>query len=384
LGARLKRSDTFAHIPLVMMTSMAQRGDAAHFRDIGFDGYLPKPIRQSELYDTLVAVISGDHGDDHASSSLVTRHTVREQRRGAVRILLAEDNVSNQEVARTIITTLGYTVDVVTSGREALQALHRTPYDMVLMDVQMPEMDGYEATRRIRDTRSSVLNHYIPVIAMTAHALKGDKQKCLDAGMDDYIAKPITPEALERLIDTWLERVSRGTVGDDASGTGTASGEAASGDASSHRPGTSGAGSSPTASSAEEASPAKASSTPPSSHDDGLPHMQSTYLFDHETFLHRMQNNAQTAHTLARVFLQDIPRQLEKLQKATANDDMTNARLHAHSIKGMAANINSEAVRSCALQVEDAAHAHELDTVQELVPRLRALCDLLVQRLAQV
>jgi len=190
---------------LVLMTSLGHRGDARQMEEIGFAAYLVKPVRQSDLFDSLSTVLARSPVS-HAAQRIVTRHVVREMRRGAVRVLLAEDNVTNQQVALGILKKLGLRADAVADGSEAIRSLETIPYGLVLMDVQMPEMDGFEATRRIRDPRSAVLHHGIPIIAMTAHAMQGDRERCLDAGMDDYVTKPISPQALAEALDRWLPR----------------------------------------------------------------------------------------------------------------------------------------------------------------------------------
>ena len=203
LGRRVKADAALRDVVLVMLTSAGQRGDAKRVREAGFAAYLIKPIKQSQLLDCMRTILGraadGPVGPDDA---IVTRHTISDDRRRRTRILLAEDNVANQKVALlTLRKKLGYQADAVANGREALEALARTHYDLVLMDCQMPEMDGYEAARAIRDGDSRVRDHGVPIIAMTANAMKGDREKCLAAGMDDYVSKPVRMQDLADAIE---------------------------------------------------------------------------------------------------------------------------------------------------------------------------------------
>ena len=198
LGREIKADPQLRDTALVMLTSVGRRGDAKELEGVGFAGYLVKPIKQSQLYDCLRTVVGQPIPDEtRPSGPLVTRHSIAEDRKRRVRILLAEDNLMNRKVATRILERkLGYRVDAVANGKEVLEALRRRDYNLVLMDCQMPEMDGYEATRAIRDLTSSVRNHDIRIVAMTANAMKGDREECLAAGMDDYVAKPINPQEL--------------------------------------------------------------------------------------------------------------------------------------------------------------------------------------------
>ena len=210
LGKIIKWDPLLANTRLIMMTSIAQQGDASRMRNIGFSAYITKPIKHTHLYDALVAALNSEQPKTVKSNvPLITKHTVRESKKQNIRILVAEDNVINQKVAIKLLEKLGYHADPVGNGREAVEALKMIPYDMVLMDVQMPEMDGFEATKLIRDKKSSVLNSTVPIVAMTAHAMKGDREKCLDAGMDDYIPKPVQPNAIEAMIQKWTDSDSK-------------------------------------------------------------------------------------------------------------------------------------------------------------------------------
>lgn len=203
LGKKIKESAQFKDIVLVVLTSIGKRGDAEIFERLGFAAYLIKPIKQSQLFDCL-AIICGKskkiEDPVHVPDRIITRHTITDNVRKNIRILLAEDNIVNQQIALSVLEKkLGYKADVASNGIEAIALLEKRDYDIVLMDCQMPEMDGYETTKVIRDENSVVNDHNIPIIAMTANAMKGDREKCLAAGMNDYISKPIQ---LQEFVDT--------------------------------------------------------------------------------------------------------------------------------------------------------------------------------------
>jgi PAS domain S-box-containing protein len=205
LGRRIKGNPAFAATKTIMLTSQGQRGDRQMMEDAGFSGYLTKPMRQDQMRDCLSLVLGRDTLDSKPAGPIVTRHVIAEVTDVKKRVLLAEDNTVNQMVAVALLKKLGLAVDVVANGSEAVRALEQIPYDMVLMDCQMPVMDGYEATRVIRDPSSNVLNHDIPVVAMTANAMQGDREKCLAAGMNDYTSKPVKLETLRKVIVSMLQ-----------------------------------------------------------------------------------------------------------------------------------------------------------------------------------
>ncbi|MBR9980141.1 MAG: response regulator, partial [Desulfatitalea sp.] len=213
LGRRIKEDAVLSGTPLIMLTSQGLRGDAARMRAIGFAAYLTKPIRRSQLFDTLVMVLGGGSQKAHGNKrQLVTRHTLSDAQHRKARILLAEDNTINRKLALRLLEKFGFQADAVANGQEAVAAVKAAPYDLVLMDVQMPEMDGLEATRAIRSPQTGARNPAIPIIAMTAHAMQGDREICLQAGMDDYVAKPIQPDQLFAAIQRHLAYPSTQTA----------------------------------------------------------------------------------------------------------------------------------------------------------------------------
>jgi signal transduction histidine kinase/CheY-like chemotaxis protein len=206
LGQKIKQDPDLKHTILVLLTSLGKWSDAKRMEQKGFVAYLTKPIKQSQLYDCLAMVTgAGAEVPKHQPATTVTRYAIAEGNEHKLRILLVEDNITNQKVALNILKRFGYNADAAANGKEAIHALEMIPYDIVLMDCQMPGMDGYEATGEIRNPASKVLDHKVPVIAMTAHAIKGDRERCLEAGMDDYLCKPVNPRELCDMIEKWIK-----------------------------------------------------------------------------------------------------------------------------------------------------------------------------------
>lgn len=200
LGNRIKHDPRFAACKLVMLTSSGQRGDAERIAAKGFSAYLTKPIKNASLLRCLQAVL----GTTPEEEQLITRHTISEASTSG-HILIVEDNPTNQMVAIRLIERLGHTHAVANNGKEALARLAKTDFDLVLMDCQMPVMDGYEATIALRKGEAGVKNPDIPVIALTANAMQGDREKVIAAGMNDHLGKPFSIEELRDTINRWLK-----------------------------------------------------------------------------------------------------------------------------------------------------------------------------------
>jgi len=194
----LKAAPETAALPLVLFSYQGVSGQAKDAKAAGFAAYLARPLRKSQLQATLERILAAR--ESPGPPDLVTGHLLDEQARGPRSVLVVEDNPVNRKVVVTMLKKLGCPADVAGDGREALAALDQGSYRLVLMDCQMPEMDGFEATRQIRSRGGA---RRIPIIALTANAMEGDRDRCLAAGMDDYLAKPIQMEALKAALERW-------------------------------------------------------------------------------------------------------------------------------------------------------------------------------------
>ncbi|MCD6153987.1 MAG: response regulator [Syntrophobacterales bacterium] len=209
-------------LPLIALSSM-MRGDAVKCKEAGFDGFLSKPVHREKLFQMLERILSDEDGTTQIpksknKDSIVTQYTIREEMKHSISILLAEDNLVNQKLAKLMLTKAGYRVEVANNGKEAVEKYTASPgdFDLIFMDIQMPEMDGMQATQEIRNRESQTKNKKddklkiknsklrVPIVAMTAHAMQGDREKCLEAGMDDYISKPIKRELVFKVIEKWV------------------------------------------------------------------------------------------------------------------------------------------------------------------------------------
>lgn len=209
LGIKIKNNPVTCNTMLIMLTSLAMRGDTERLNRYGFSAYLTKPVKKLQLFECLSTllgtVVSPAWGVDKSDQS---KYSPGSQAVSKVRILLADDNITNQKVALAMLSKLGYQADAVANGKEAVKALEQIPYDIVLMDCQMPEMNGYEATAVIRSQNSNVLDHDVVIIAMTANAMKGVQEECVKSGMNDYISKPVMPKELAETLNKWVQKIN--------------------------------------------------------------------------------------------------------------------------------------------------------------------------------
>ncbi|MGY3030699.1 GAF domain-containing protein [Thermostichus sp. MS-CIW-34] len=310
LGRWIKADPQLAETQLVMMTSLGLGEHSRRAAEIGFAAYLVKPVKQSRLQEALAMALGKSSG---LSTSLLgigpplsQTTPMADRPQQSLRILLAEDNPVNQKVALRQLESLGYKADVVANGQEVLDLLQKVSYDLILMDCQMPVMDGYEATRRLRqqERRSG---HRTVVIAITANAMQEDRERCLQAGMDDYLSKPVLKEDLQRLLNHWSQVIAQSAAG---SSNGSAS---------------------------KAASP----SSPGRDRDPSSPTLP--YPID-SAYLDQVSGGDRGfQRELLQVFIQDCEDQLPQLRQAIAGCNAEGMRRIAHRLKGASSNVGANA-----------------------------------------
>jgi CheY-like chemotaxis protein/HPt (histidine-containing phosphotransfer) domain-containing protein len=309
------------------MTIFGKERDPDRLEALGFAGQVTKPIWSRNLKEALLSLGSASPGSGilFGASSPVSKSLAGSNR--TARILLAEDNLTNQIVAQAMLDRLGYNVDMVATGVEAINALRDTEYDLLLMDCEMPEMDGYEASRRIRDGEANSNNSTVPIVAVTADAMSGDRDRCLKAGISDYLAKPVELQRLKEVLEKWLAKAA-----------------------------------------------ANAGLKPAIEPQSGS---KTEVLFNQSEMLARLMGNKGLAAKVIAGFLKDAPVQLQILRHKLAKGDAAGVRLQAHTLKGAAATISGNALRKICSEAQEAAAAGELGRVSELLPRIEEQFELL-------
>jgi PAS domain S-box-containing protein len=319
VAERIRADPRLAGVTIMMVTSSGQRGDAARCRELGIARYLTKPVRQSELLDAIMGALVGVSLGERCDAASLRKRAASER----LVVLLAEDNIVNQRLATRLLEKEGYEVSTAANGHEALEAIAKGAFDLVLMDVQMPDMDGFEATRAIRAGERSLGGH-LPIIAMTAHVMKGDRERCLDAGMDAYVAKPVQREVLLATIDRVLGR-----------STGQAS-EATDGE-----------------------------------------------ICDADVLRARVPDEAILAEVIA-LFLQECPRMLADVREAVERGDAARIRSAAHTFKGAAGNFVAAPVVEAATHLEMMGEAADLDGAKGALARLERATERLTAALRRL
>lgn len=325
LAKRMKHDPTLSGTAVIILTSAGQRGDALDCSELGIAAYLSKPVKQSQLFDAISMVLSAQESKDY-SKPLVTRHLIRVSK-NRLQILLAEDNAVNQKLATRTLEKMGHVVTVAEDGLKAVAAWEAQRFDLVLMDVQMPALDGFGATRIIRE-REMACGDHVPIIAMTAHAMKGDKERCLEAGMDGYLAKPIDMNELFETIEQWV-----------------------------------------TKSEPSERIPVTATAD--------------ATVFDVDDALKRTDGDRDLLGELLQVFLETNPITLQEIREAIQRQDSLEVEKAVHSMKGAASTLGAHSVHQAALTLEILAKTGDLQTattkLDDLVRELERFNEALVR-----
>ena len=358
LGRAIKSDPNLRATRLVLCTSLGKAANQEEWEEIGFLAALDKPVRRQELREVLEATLRGQ-----PTARLRPKPgPAAKPRLRPARILLAEDNITNQQVAAGILKKLGLSVEVAANGFEAVHALTTIPFDLVLMDVQMPELDGLEATRQIRDPQSRVLNHRVPIVAMTAHALTGDREKCLAAGMDDYVSKPIEVSALIAALEKCLppnpetEVPAAPPERRSATGLGEVDCEKSVTDRRS----------------APSPIPAVAETSGAGEEFAATPEEAKLPILDRAGLLNRVMDDVDLAREVAAGFLGDLPDQIQNLKNLVAAGEAHLAGEQAHKIKGACATVGGAALSALAATLERAGKAGDLATIIARLPEVDA------------
>jgi CheY-like chemotaxis protein len=351
LGRDIRRSGAFGEPKLVMLSSRDQRGDGRALERAGFDAFFTKPVKRNTLHRLLARLFEQRAETLDAAPDAAALRTDGMP----TRVLVAEDNPTNQKVALSMLKRLGYRADAVGNGCEALKALQLIPYDLVLMDVQMPEMDGLEATRRFRALEAGS-GRRLPIIAMTAHASTSDRDRCLQAGMDGFVTKPVQRESLGRLVAAQLAAAR-----DPDAGSAAANAYAA-------------ATAAPTTAAESAAVPV---AQPQAREDARLDnsHIADDSGFSVATMVERLDNDEEIAREIADIFVESSVALMAELTAAIPRGDTEVVHSRAHSIKGSAGNIGATALQHLAAAVESAGRDGRLDEIERLLPQLQAALD---------
>jgi CheY-like chemotaxis protein len=322
LAEQVRNDSRYDGMKVVLLPSAGKRGDACRCRELRINGYLTKPVIHSELYDALKAII---HGKEQPGGGPVTRHQVREART-CCSFLLVDDVEINRELARIILEKQGHQVTQATNGQEALEKAQRGGFDLIFMDIQMPVMDGFEATNEIRSFELSRGLQPVPIVAMTAYALQGDRDRCLSAGMDGYISKPIREDELFTMIDRLVFGQS------------------------------------------VQAPPAEPDARPVEISPE--PEQARTQVFDRQGLLVRLGGNEDLVQKIVTMFFTSADEHLALLRQAARSGDAEQMLAKAHAIKGSAANVGAIRLSEAAAALEKALREKQPAEQPQLLARL--------------
>ena len=365
LAEQIRQHRELAGGAVMMLSSAGQPNDRARCRELGLAAYVTKPIKQSELLDTILAVLS--KSPPRTSAPDFSRETVPTVDLPPLRILLAEDNAVNQRLALVILEKRGHTVVVARNGNEALTALDREPFDVVLMDVQMPEMDGFEATAAIR-AREKATGDHLPIIALTAHALKGDRERCLAAGMDGYLSKPLQAEALFQAI----REVTKAPTPGLSSNLRNFRGGGTQLEANIPSPSKSNLQAETETTTKAQGARERAWNriSPPLKLGEGTG-VGASGVFDLQAALDRVDGDRALLREIVQIFFEDASGRMVEIQEAIARQDGPALERAAHTLKGSVGNFGAQYVYEAAVALEKKGRSRDFTGIDTLYARLK-------------
>ncbi len=325
-GKQVLQDNRLSYIKMIILTAVGKKGDARRFQDAGFSAFLSKPVDRSLLQDCFKAVLARREKPDQ---TIITRYSIQETKKHLIRILIVDDQETNRLTAKALLDRLGYASSSAENGEQALNRHKAQPFDLILMDCQMPEMDGFETTRQIRVFETDQ-SYHTPVIAMTGNAFQRDREMCAEAGMDDFIAKPIEPESLDAKIRSNLVELFQfkqiqadsKTLPDCVMDHGNEI-------------------------------------------DTGLDNEARPVRFDRQRLLERVGDSTEIAQTIIDSFFVEAPELLDGIHTAIKGNDSESLKQYAHALKGSSANVNADRLSRFAATLEDESEQSDMSPVKK-------------------
>jgi len=325
LGKMIKSDPTICHIPMIMITFVGQRGDISMLQDIGFAAYLNKPVKQSLLQKSIQRIFNAkmSNNKERKSENIITKFSITEEESRQNLILLVEDSEMNTKLASVYLNKMGYQVEIASNGKEAVSMVSQKNYDLILMDIQMPVMNGIDATKIIRSGEDLKIDNKVPIIALTANAMSQDRKLCMDAGMNDYLSKPFKPEDLQSILEKYLGN-------------------------------------------------SKAKTNKKRKKDRSC--IPSKY-YDKKAILDRIDGDVDLFRQLIALFVQEVPNQIKQIKLAIKENDPERITLYAHTIKGSAYNIRAMELKQIAFDIEQAGKSSDIHLAASKIEALEHTFD---------
>jgi len=318
LGKKIKNNKNISTLKMILLTSAGLRGDAERMKKIGFDAYLTKPVKQNILIECIQEVFGLDHYPS-TSKPIITKHSLTENKKRNIRFLIVEDHIVNQKVITGMLNKLGFCADTANNGNEAIKLMENNSYDIIFMDVQMPVMNGFETTAAIRNPETPIKKHDPIIIALTANAMKSDRDKCLKSGMNDYLSKPYSSIDLQKIIKKYIPEIEQKT----------------------------------------SSLPKKLKSS-----------IDKSIIYNRKELLIRLENDEELCDELIASFTQDFTERFHSLKETWHTNNYPSVARIAHSIKGAASLIEACQIKDIVVAIEQEAKKKSEELIGELIEKL--------------